>query len=346
MCLLGRLTGQHRRDREEALRQSELRFAAILEQLPVGVGLFDHEGRLQQANTLLRRFIDGELLPSKDPQAGERWRALQADGRLLEPSAYPGTRALSGEPVIPGIDFLHTLEDGREIWTRVGAAPFRDETGRITGIVEVVQNIDQEKRAAQANLLLIAELQHRTRNLLAVVNSLVEETVESCSSVDDFAVTLRSRLAALSRVQGLLSREDNRAVMIGELVRLELRALGAEPDGHRVAVAGPDAALPRRSVQILALALHELGTNARKHGALRTPEGHLAVTWVVRIVDSRPRLTLHWHESWIAERANAEPARKGFGRVLIEELLPLQLDAETYLAFGDGELHCSVTMAI
>lgn len=145
----------------------------------------------------------------------------------------------------------------------MSTAPFRAKTGEITGAVVVVQDIDQEKRAQQANLVLIAELQHRTRNLLAVVHALSEETLASSRSLDDFAATFGDRLAALSRVQGLLSRGAANPVKLGELVGLELRALGAEPDGRRVTVEGPEVALPNKSVQILALALHELATNAR-----------------------------------------------------------------------------------
>ena len=85
--------------------------------------------------------------------------------------------------------------------------------------------------------------------------------------------------------------------MIGELVELELRALGAEPDGRRVAVIGPEVALPNRSVQILALGLHELATNARKHGALGSPQGKLAVQWSVTGDAAERRLTLDWVES-------------------------------------------------
>jgi two-component system CheB/CheR fusion protein len=88
-----------------------------------------------------------------------------------------------------------------------------------------------------------------------VVNSLLEETLVSYSSIDHFAAVFKSRLAALSRVQGLLSRGEANVVIVGELVRMELRALGAEPDAQRVLADGPEVALPTKSVQILALAL-------------------------------------------------------------------------------------------
>jgi two-component system CheB/CheR fusion protein len=148
-------------------------------------------------------------------------------------------------------------------------------------------------------------------------------------------------------VQDLLVRGEADAVTIGELVRLELRALGAEPDGRRVSVDGPEVALPDEAVQVLALALHELATNARKHGALGTPEGSLAVSWQVTALDGDRSLALEWHESGIAARSEKAGAiRKGFGRTLIEESLSYQLDAETRLKFGQNEVRCSVTMTL
>ena len=101
------------------------------------------------------------------------------------------------------------------------------ENGQPASFHGVVLDISERKRAEQTNLVLIAELEHRTRNLLAVVNALAEQTLASCESVDDFVEPFRERLATLSRVQGLLSRAETSPVMIGELVELELRALGA-----------------------------------------------------------------------------------------------------------------------
>ncbi len=202
------------------------------------------------------------------------------------------------------------------------------------------------KRSEETNLLLIAELQHRTRNLLSVVSSLSKETLASCGSLSDFADTFDARLAALSRVQGLLFRECTNIVTIGELVRLELQALGAHPDGQRVTVGGPEVALPHRSVQILALSLHELATNARKYGALGTAEGRLAVTWRVTVDGGNRHLALEWRESGVALYEKTAPARKGFGRTLIEESLPYQLDAKTRLEFGDNDVYCSVSMTL
>ncbi|HKW49285.1 MAG TPA: HWE histidine kinase domain-containing protein [Gemmatimonadaceae bacterium] len=239
------------------------------------------------------------------------------------------------------------VSGGAERWVATrGKTVFED--GQIVSFHGVVLDISERKRAEQANLMLIAELEHRTRNLLAVVDSLAEQTLASCESLEDFAVPFRQRLATLSRVQGLLSRAETSPVTIGEVVRLELHALGAEPDGARVTVEGPDVPLPPRSVQILALGLHELATNARKYGALSTPKGSLSVRWHVTN-DGGPRmLRLHWAEDGIASRQTTAPhlERVGLGRTLIEQSIPFQLDAQTRLVIAGDSVRCDMSIVI
>ncbi len=237
------------------------------------------------------------------------------------------------------------VNGGGERWVSSRGKTVFDD-GRVVSFHGVVLDISERKRAEQTNLTLIAELQHRTRNLLAVVDGLAEQTLASCDSLDDFVVPFRQRLATLSRVQGLLFR-DSAPVTMRDLVQLELRALGAEADGERVVVDGPEVALPKRSVQILALGLHELATNARKHGALGSPQGRLGVRWHLTDADSPNRLVLEWEETGIASRGpRIQPSRTGLGRTLIEKALPYPLDALTQLEIGDDAVRCVVSLAL
>ncbi len=139
-------TDRERRIVDLALRNSEARLTALLEQLPVGIGLTDREGRFLVRNSLLNDFV-GEQLSSLDPILRERWRAWDDSGRLLESSEWPSARALRGEIVSPGLEMLYTNQDGKQIWTRVVSVPFRDQADELAGVIIVVQDIDEQRRA-------------------------------------------------------------------------------------------------------------------------------------------------------------------------------------------------------
>lgn len=129
-------------------KSAEQRLTSILDQLLGAVGLFGTDGRSLLRRGALSHLWD-EMLPSRDPDLGRRWRSFDEAGRLLPTSDYPGERALRGEKVVPGIDLLFTADDGGETWYRVSAAPFRDESGEIAGAVMILLNVDVEKRGEQ-----------------------------------------------------------------------------------------------------------------------------------------------------------------------------------------------------
>jgi len=172
---------------EDALRQNEELLSTFLEQLPVGTGLFDTQGHLLLTNSTLHSFIS-DVIPSRDPKNSWRWRAWRNNGRLLNQSEWPGPRALRGENVTPGTDFLYTSDNGREIWIRVSAVPFRDEAGEIKGIIAVIQDIDEQKRNQETlqkiEQLRIKEIHHRIKNNLQVISSLLDLQAETLSHLE------------------------------------------------------------------------------------------------------------------------------------------------------------------
>lgn len=189
--------------------------------------------------------------------------------------------------------------------------------------------------------MLLGELQHRTRNLLAVVQAIEHKTLRNSGSLEEFAVEFGGRLRALSRVQALLAEADYGVVELRALLDAELEAHG-EPEPGKLLLTGPRVLLPANSAQIMALALHELTTNAVKYGALRDAAGRLAVTW--QIESSAPgerRVVLDWQESGV-HMPQAGATRKGYGSELIERALPYQLKAQTKLEFGLDGVHCRI----
>jgi PAS domain S-box-containing protein len=130
---------------EAQLRRSEAYLAAILRQLPVGVSVFDTEGRQVLGNAAAERFHMRNM-PSRDPESAKLWQGFRGDGGPLPTSDYPGARALRGETTALGAEFLYTLADGAQIWTRVSAAPLRGSDDAIQGVVWVIEDVDDQRR--------------------------------------------------------------------------------------------------------------------------------------------------------------------------------------------------------
>jgi two-component sensor histidine kinase len=242
----------------------------------------------------------------------------------------------------------------RELDLKEGAAsflmrirPYRTVQDVIDGVVVTFVDITASKRLQRTRELFIDELQHRTRNLLAIVQSISDTTLTAVGSLADYGTEFNNRLQALSRVQGLLSRREEGAVTLGELAQAELVAVGVTPDGKRIIVDGPPVTLAHQPMQLLALALHELATNALKHGALKGVRGRLDVRWQILDRASKPRLELTWLESGVElDQQKAGPLRQGFGRELLEHALPYQLDAKTKLELGENGMRFWLTLPL
>ena len=223
----------------------------------------------------------------------------------------------------------------------VRLAPYRGAMERIDGVVVTFVDISTLIRAEQRQQVLIDELLHRTRNLLVVVRSIARQTLGRGGTVEGFS----ERLSALGRVQNLVSRAATDTVDLRDLIALELEAQGA-PEGGRVELAGPAVALRVEQVQTLALAVHELVTNAAKHGALTAPEGRLSIRWHVAPAPEGVRnLVLDWVETGVALPPVGE-MRHGYGRELIERALPFDLGARTRLEFGPDGVHCHMEITL
>ncbi len=223
----------------------------------------------------------------------------------------------------------------------VRLSPYRGAAKRIEGVVVTFVNITGLMEAEGRQRVLIAELQHRTRNLLAVVQSIAQQTLGKGGSVEAFS----SRLAALGRVQTLVAQSDTDTIDLGEVLRQELQAASGAADA-KISLAGPAVPLAADQVQSLALALHELATNAARHGALREGPGRLCVDWLVEHRPDRGEvLVLVWRENGVAMPDEA-PVRMGYGRTLIERSLRYTLRAQIDLVFGGDGISCRIEMPL
>ncbi|RWB72418.1 MAG: PAS domain S-box protein [Mesorhizobium sp.] len=236
--------------------------------------------------------------------------------------------------------------DGEYRWHQTRAVPLDDAGGVALEWVGTSTDIHDLRTLKDQQKVLLAELQHRTRNLIAVVQSLARQTMRSSASLDEFAEDYESRLRALSRVQGLLARADHQPIDLRELIEGELHAHGdGSVDGGNVTIEGPATSLPAISAQSVALALHELATNAVKYGALHQPSGRLAVSWNIEHDGSKARARLEWLESGVT-MPEGGPTRKGYGSELLERALPYELGAKTKIEFGSDGVRYEIVVPV
>ena len=205
--------------------------------------------------------------------------------------------------------------------------------------MNAIDRASQDDKAA-----LLVELQHRVRNTLAAMRTLIRRSARTSESVDAYVMHLEGRLDAMARVQNAFVRNPTGGIDLGLLVADELAAVDAR-EGERVRIDGPSVQLHPRAAEPFGLALHELATNALKFGALSKPSGRIAVTWRIEERDGGRRLRFDWVETGVP-LGDTAPAHRGFGRTVLEEMLPHNLKARTTLAFTPQGLHGAIDLPL
>ena len=234
---------------------------------------------------------------------------------------------------------LRRNADGAYRWFQTRATPVRNEGGEIVEWLGASTDIHDLRIAEQRQKVLLAELQHRVRNILGVIRSVVGRTAQTSHSVEDFAAHFEGRLNAMARTQVILTRALGAAVDLELLVRDELHAQVA--DERRISIEGPEVRLSAKAAEILTLAIHELATNAVKYGALGADTGRVDVRWTT---DQRPSgfwLRLEWVESGV-KVASLAPRREGFGSELIKTRVPYELKGNGQLRLRPGGVACII----
>ncbi|MFL6585523.1 MAG: sensor histidine kinase [Luteimonas sp.] len=337
-----------RRQSEEALRESEERYRGI-----VNTAL-DYAIFTTDAAGLIDSWPPGA-------QAVFGWTAEEVIGRHAEVTYTREDRVaqvpqkemrIARENGVASNVRWHLCADGRRVFIEGAMLPIIDASGEPAGYLKVGRDATERKRWDERQQLLLRELQHRTQNLMAVVLTMFDNTRRTSPDLDALSHTFKGRLRALARVQGLLSRlEEGDRVAFDTLIRTELSSMGALDDAgssERVVLDGPtDVLLRSGTVQTLALALHELATNAAKYGALAQDQGHLSVRWRAVQRDARTSLQIEWIESAVdMARAASVPKGSSYGRELIEHALPYQLDARTTYRLGADGVTCTIEVPI
>ncbi|MCJ2874633.1 PAS domain S-box protein [Rhizobium pusense] len=270
---------------------------------------------------------------SQDEVVGRSVLMLVPDGRQEEePRILTEVRA--GRFVEP-YETQRRRKDGRLVEVLLSVSPIRDANGRVIGASKTAHDITARKDAERLKSILVNELHHRVKNVLATVTAIARQTLGRDKANHEEVEAFTSRLASLSRAQDLLVHADWQHA---DLKAVMQQALSPYPvDAFQIG--GPSVPLPPRAVVSLSLALHELATNAAKYGALSAPGGQVSISWQFEpLADNRLRIV--WEERGGPEVAR--PRRRGFGSTLIERLLSAELKGETKFVYEKSGVICVI----
>ena len=230
---------------------------------------------------------------------------------------------------------IHKRSDGSTFPVEVSAVSMQLEGERL--VLSLVRDVSERKEWARVQRLMTRELLHRVKNSVAVIQSLVRLTAPRAASLEDFVASLSGRLSAMAAAHDLLSETHWRGADLAELVSKQLAHYLAGSD-KRVRVDGPKVRLPQQYTVPLALTLHELATNAAKHGSLSSPTGQVDLSWTYSR-GRRNKLDILWRES--GGPSVERPASTGFGSTLIERGMP---GARVNRRFEPGGLVCAISL--
>jgi PAS domain S-box-containing protein len=257
---------------------------------------------------------------------------LAAPGRENEMPAIL-ERIRRGEQV-DHYETVRKRKDGSLVEIALTVSPVRDGTGRIVGASKIARDITEHKAAEERQQMLLAELNHRVKNTLALIQAMARQTAGRVGSVAAFMDVFEGRLQALAAAHELLTVTNWGGASLPGLVR---RTLGPHTAEGRIVVAVEAATVPASLAQDLALALHELATNAAKYGALSVPGGRVLIEGGV--TDDRA-MWLAWRE--MGGPPVAPPARPSFGMLLLTHMLGHGHGGRVELDWRRGGLACTI----
>ena len=328
-----------RKEMEAALLEGERRFRTLADNISQFAWMADPQGWIFWYN---RRWYDYTGTTLEDME-GWGWRKVHHPEHVDRVVARIQHSWDTGEPWED--TFPLRGADGRYRWFLSRALPIRDGGGRIVRWFGTNTDVTEQREREEQVRLLLREVNHRSKNLLAVVQAVARQT--AAAGGDDFIHRFEQRIQGLSASQDLLVRQGWRGVLLDDLIRAQLAAF-AGLFGGRIRLSGPAVLLTATAAQALGMALHELATNAGKYGALSNDDGTVDVHWDLRPApEDGPdrgadagaagglRLAVRWQER--GGPPVAPPTRRGFGSIVLDRIARQMLGAEVALDFAaDG----------
>jgi PAS domain S-box-containing protein len=324
----------------EALVRGDGYFREVLEALPAAVYITDPAGRITYYNEAAVALWGHRPELGKSEWCGS-WKLFWPDGRPLPHGDCPMALAVKERRPIRGMEAVAERPDGSRVPFIPYPTPLYDASGTFVGAVNMLVDITERKRAEEQQNTLVAEMKHRLKNTLATVQAIAAQTLRKTPGEEREAFS--ARLQALAKAHDLLSLKRWDRAALRDVVGT---ALGAFQEAHRerFLIDGPDDIwLDANRALLLAMALHELATNAVKYGALSNGIGQVHVAWKALKGDGPIRLSFYWRE--YGGPPVQPPAHKGFGSRLIERALQAGLGT-TRLEFDPQGLACTLDITL
>ena len=240
------------------------------------------------------------------------------------------------------IDHYETVrrrKDGSLIDISLSVSPIRNKDGAVVGAAKVARDITERRRSAEQQALLLGEMRHRVKNLAAVIEALARQSrPRDEPAVADFIDAFMGRVRALLSTGELLLGSPTRHVDLAQMLARVMQPFADPEQAERFTIRGPTLIVGEHTAGNLALAVHELATNALKYGALSKSSGRVLISWSVEAADSDQHVRLEWRET--GGPTAAKPARQGFGSRMISSALTRERNGKVEMLFEPGGLHC------
>jgi two-component sensor histidine kinase len=337
------VTDMTERKRAEETAMAERFTRSIVDQLTDPVVVCDQHGRISNVSAAAKRLA---VVPPVGCLLGEAFPIVADDGGAPESARRAVAdavvaAAMSGRPV-------HSLEvllatgaaDGAHFL--LSAGPFLDSRGQTVGCIVALTDITPRRRAEEQHRVLLAELNHRVKNNLAIVRSVATQTMSSSSggSLATFQKAFDGRLSALALAHDILTQTGWQHADLETLIEQVISPYRTGGSQDRIDVRGPALQVPPQFVLPLAIVFHELATNAAKYGALSVSAGRVTIAWKSNARGEEPDIALIWRETQGPEVHT--PTRDGFGSTLIRRTMAYELDGEALLEYCRDGLVCTI----
>lgn len=296
---------------QEALAKSEERFRSTFEHANVGVAHVSLGGRFMRVNNCLCRLLgrDEASLTALTFQDLTHPDDLETDLDLVR-------QVLAGERESYTMEKRYLRPDGETVWADLSVSLLRDSAGAPLNFVSVVTDSRERKMAQEQLQLVLAEANHRVKNLLTIVSAIVTSSARSANSVEDLDRAISLRLQGIAASHDLLMGKSHTGGDLAQLIRRQLEIF-TDCAIERVSLVGPPVKLSPQAVHAFGMVLHELATNACKYGALSDEAGHVEIRWSHDAAGDA--LVFTWQE--MGGPPVRAPRSRGFGTIALRRML-------------------------